>query len=280
MTSSVALKPVAPVAPRRSPRSGNRRFSLHQLLGPATILVVLGFWEICSRIGLLPEAAIPPASQVLVAFGTQLVDPQFWLAVWSTLSVALLGLLIIAAIATPLALLIGASRDIQESTWFPIEFLKPIPPVALIPLGLLLWGPTPGMKLFLVVFGSIWPLLTQLVYGYKEIDGVARDMSRSYRLGKWLTVTRVIIPSILPFGATGLRVSASIAVVIAVVAEMIGGAAGLGQDIVVAQSANAMPQMYALIFAAGLLGLLVNAAFRAAEKPLLFWHPSQRKDLP
>ncbi|GAA1883009.1 ABC transporter permease [Paeniglutamicibacter psychrophenolicus] len=280
MTSSVALKPVAPAAPRQRPSRVRRRFALHRLLGPATILAVFGLWEISSRSGLLPQAAIPPASQVLAAFGAQLVEPHFWLSVWGTLSVALLGLLIIAAIATPLALLIGASREVQESTWFPIEFLKPIPPVALIPLGLLLWGPTPGMKLFLVVFGAIWPLLTQLVYGFKEIDGVARDMARSYRLGKWLTITRVIIPSILPFGATGLRVSASIAVVIAVVAEMIGGVAGLGQDIVVAQSANAMPQMYALIFAAGLLGLLVNAAFRAAEKPLLFWHPSQRKDLP
>lgn len=280
MTSGVAIKPVAPVAPKRGTGPGPRRFALRQLLGPATVVAVLGAWEICSRTGVLPAAAIPPASQVLVVFGVQLAEPQFWLAVWSTLSVALLGLLIIAAIATPLALLIGSSRDVQESTWFPIEFLKPIPPVALIPLGLLLWGPTPGMKLFLVVFGAIWPLLTQLVYGFKEIDGVARDMARSYRLGKWLTVTRVIIPSILPFGATGLRVSASIAVVIAVVAEMIGGVAGLGQDIVVAQSANAMPRMYALILAAGLLGLLVNAVFRAAEKPLLFWHPSQRKDLP
>lgn len=280
MTSTVTLEPVAQPAGRRPPNPLTRWFSVHKVLGPATVIAVLGLWEAASRTGTLPVTVIPPASKVLTAFGVQLMEPHFWAAVWSTLSVALLGLLIITLIATPLALLIGVSRDVQESTWFPIEFLKPIPPVALIPLGLLLWGPTPGMKLFLVVFGAIWPLLTQLVYGFKEIDGVARDMARSYRLGKRLTVTRVIIPSILPFGATGLRVSASIAVIIAVVAEMIGGVAGLGQDIVVAQSANSMPEMYALIIAAGLLGLGVNALFGAVEKPLLFWHPSQRKDRP
>lgn len=278
--TTVSVKDTVKAAPTRRPNAVPQWFSLHKVLGPAAVVAVFGLWEVASRTGLLPEASIPPAMEVITAFGAQLLEPQFWQALWNTLSVALLGLLLIAVIATPLALLIGVSRVMQESTWFPIEFLKPIPPVALIPLGLLLWGPTPGMKLFLVVFGAIWPLLTQLVYGFKEIDGVARDMSRSYRLGRWLTTSRVIIPSILPFGATGLRVSASIAVIIAVVAEMIGGVAGLGQDIVVAQSANALPQMYALIFAAGLLGLFVNFIFGVAEKPLLFWHPSQRKEQP
>lgn len=280
MTTAVVLETAAKPSTMRRQAPGSRRSALHKALGPLTVVAVLGLWEVASRAGILPPASIPPATEVMAAFGSQLLELQFWQALWNTLSVAMLGLLLIAVIATPLALLIGMSRDVQESTWFPIEFLKPIPPVALIPLGLLLWGPTPGMKLFLVVFGAIWPLLTQLVYGFKEIDGVARDMSRSYRLGRWLTTTRVIIPSILPFGATGLRVSASIAVIIAVVAEMIGGVSGLGQDIVVAQSANAMPRMYALIFAAGLLGLFVNFIFAMAEKPLLFWHPSQRKEQP
>lgn len=278
--TTVSIEDMVNAAQARKPNAVPGWFSLHKVLGPVAVVAVLGLWEAVSRTGLLPAASIPPATKVMAAFGAQLLELQFWQALWNTLSVALLGLLLIAVIATPLALLIGVSRAVQESTWFPIEFLKPIPPVALIPLGLLLWGPTPGMKLFLVVFGAIWPLLTQLIYGFKEIDGVARDMSRSYRLGRWLTTTRVIIPSILPFGATGLRVSASIAVIIAVVAEMIGGVAGLGQDIVVAQSANALPRMYALIFAAGLLGLFVNFIFGAAEKPLLFWHPSQRKEQP
>ncbi|GAA3687022.1 ABC transporter permease [Arthrobacter ginkgonis] len=247
------------------------------VLGASAVAAVLLVWEALSRTGAVPSGSIPPATAVLAELGRQLGLAEFWLAVWNTMSVAMIGLLLIVLIASPLALLIGLVRPAQESTWFVMEFLKPIPPVALIPLGLLLWGPSPGMKLFLIVMGAIWPLLTQLIYGLKEVNGVSADMARSYRLGWWLTTSRLLVPSILPFALTGMRISASIALVIAVVAEMVGGAAGLGQSIVVAQSAGALAEMYALILAAGLLGLLVNAGFRGAQQPLLFWHPSIRQ---
>ena len=247
-------------------------------LGAGTVLAVLAVWELLARTGAFPPGSIPPATAVLAEFFHQLGVGGFWLAVWNTVSVAMLGLLLIVLIASPLALLIGLVRPVRESTWFVLEFLKPIPPVALIPLGLLLWGPSPGMKLFLIVMGAVWPLLTQLIYGLKEVNGISADMARSYRLGWWLTTSRLIAPSILPFALTGLRISASISVVIAVVTEMIGGAAGLGQNIVVAQSAGALSEMYALILAAGLLGLLINAGFRSAQKPLMFWHPSMRQE--
>jgi ABC-type nitrate/sulfonate/bicarbonate transport system permease component len=262
-------------APHRSLAAGRTG---RTAIGAGTVLAVLAVWELLARTGSFPPGSIPPASSVLAEFVRQLGMAEFWQAVWNTVSVAMLGLLLIVLIASPLALVIGLVRSVQESTWFLLEFLKPIPPVALIPLGLLLWGPSPGMKLFLIVMGAIWPLLTQLIYGLKEINGVSADMAHSYRLGWWLTTSRLVVPSILPFALTGMRISASIAVVIAVVTEMIGGAPGLGQNIVVAQSAGALSEMYALILAAGLLGLLINAGFRGVQKPLLFWHPSIRQE--
>lgn len=248
------------------------------MLGAGTVMAFLAVWELLARAAVFPANSIPAASLVLAEFVGLLGAPGFWAAVWDTVSVALLGLLLIVLIASPLALLIGLVRPVQESVWFVMEFLKPIPPVALIPLGLLLWGPSPGMKLFLIVLGAIWPLLTQLIYGIREINGVGADTARSYRLGWWLTTSRLVVPSTLPFALTGLRISASIAVIVAVVTEMIGGAAGLGQNVVVAQSAGALAEMYALILTAGLLGLALNAAFRGLEKPLLFWHPSIRQE--
>lgn len=282
MTTTMTTAPVAGPTARRTRAHIRKRPAATPLgrfaLGAGTVVVAFVLWEVLSRTGVLPTEAIPPASAVLTEFAAQLVLPAFWAYLWDTLSVALLGLVLIIAIATPLALMIGLVKPFAESTWFLVEFLKPIPPVALIPLGLLLWGPSPGMKLFLIILGAIWPLLTQLVYGVKEVNGVATDMARSYRLGWWLTTSRLVAPSILPFALTGLRISAAIAIIVAVVTEMIGGAAGLGQGIVVAQSAGALTEMYALILAAGLLGLGLNAAFRAAEKPLLFWHPSIREE--
>jgi ABC-type nitrate/sulfonate/bicarbonate transport system permease component len=240
-------------------------------------VAVLAAAELMIRAGVLPGSSFPPPTVVFLEFFHQLANSNFWLVLWHTVSASMLGLLIVAAIATPVALLIGLSRLVRESTWVIVEFLKPIPPVALIPLGLILWGPSPAMKLFLIVFGAVWPLLTQMVYGIREVSGVALDMSRSYRLGRWLTISRVVLPSMLPFAATGLRVSAAIAIVISVVTEMVGGVAGLGQSITVAQTANAVAEMYALILTAGLLGLGINGLFKIGERIVLFWHPSQRE---
>lgn len=259
---------------KTKPFSSARR-TMYGLIGVA---VVLGLWELASITGALPADSIPPASVVIKDFFLQLGSGAFWLALWDTLRVTLFGLGLIILIATPLALLIGLVRFVSESTWFIIEFLKPIPPVAIIPLGLLLWGPTDNLKLLLVVFGAIWPLLIQLIDAIKQIDPVGREMARSYRLGWWLTTSRLVIPTVTPFALTGLRVSAAIAVIIAIVTEMIGGAAGLGQSIVVAQSAGALGPMYALILAAGLLGLVINAFFKLIAQPILFWHPSVREE--
>lgn len=264
------------IAPARTRAARQRPAWLLPLLGPATVLAILVVWELLSRTGILPAQAFPSAYSVLSSFVRSLGDSAFWSALWATVYSSAVGLVILTVIASAVALLVTSSRFLWNSTWFLIEFLKPIPPVALIPLGLLLWGPSPMMKIILVVFGAVWPLLTQLIYGIRSIEGTALDVGRSYRLGFLRTTRHIVFPSILPYALTGMRVSAAIAIVISVVTEMIGGATGLGQRIVVAQSAGNLPEMYALILAAGLLGLAVNALFRALEGPLLFWHASQR----
>lgn len=247
-------------------------------LGTLSILVVLTGWEALSRTGLLPEATIPPASSVLTSLVALLTEATYWSAIGSTLTSAVTGLAVVIAVASPLALMVGLSPFIRDSTSTVIEFLKPIPPVAMIPLGLLLWGPSETMKVTLVAFGALWPFFTQLVYGIRQIDLVTLDMAKSYRLSRWSTVSRIIAPSVFPYAATGLRVSASIAVVIAIVTELIGGAAGIGRDIVIAQSAGNLSVMYALILTAGILGLLINAFFSFTERRLLFWRASQRQE--
>lgn len=244
--------------------------------GLGAVLAVLVLWESLSRTGILPAIAFPAASEVLARFGSLLAEPTFWSALGQTILGAGAGLLIVSIIAVPLGMAIGRIRWIDRSTLLVIEFLKPIPPVALLPLALLFWGPSLTMKVFLVVMGALWPLMVQVAYGARGLDRTQQDFARSYRLSHWRTIRHILIPTLLPFGLTGLRVSASIAVVVAVVAELIGGAPGMGQEIAMAQNAADLPTMYGYIIATGILGLAVNGMFTLAGKPLLFWHPSQR----
>lgn len=247
------------------------------VLGLGTIIVVLAVWELLSRTSVLPPIAFPPASEVFARLASLVAQGRFWTSVGLTVGGSVLGLLLVCVVAIPLGLAIGRVRWIEKSTLLVIEFLKPIPPVALLPLTLLFWGPSMTMKIFLVFMGAVWPLMVQVAYGAHAMEGPQLDVSRSYRLGFGRTLRYITLPSLLPYGLLGLRVSATIAVVVAVVAELIGGAPGMGREIAMAQNAGDLPTMYAYIMATGLLGLAVNGVFSLLNKPLLFWHPSQRK---
>lgn len=266
------------VRKRRAPGRAEYTPGTQWLLGASAVIAVIALWELLTRVGVMDPDVIPSAGAVLGAWGEAVAAPDYWADLWATLSGALAGLALAIAIGAAAAFLIGLVKSVEESTFFVIEFLKPIPPIALIPLGLLLWGPAPTMKISLVAFGALWPFLTQMLYGLRQTNGVALEMARSYRLGWYLTLVHVHLPSLAPFALTGARISASLAVIVAVVVELVGGAAGLGQTITVAQANGLLPIMYAYILTAGVLGMAINLIFRAAERSLLFWHPSQRSE--
>jgi ABC-type nitrate/sulfonate/bicarbonate transport system permease component len=164
-------------------------------------------------------------------------------------------------------------RAVTAST---VEFLRPIPSVALIPLAVLLYGTALQSTLLLVVYAAFWQVLVQVLYGVADVDPVADETARSYRLGPWARVRYVLWPTALPYVFTGVRLAAAVALVLAVTTELIIGSPGLGAEIGVAQSSNAVPTMYALIVVTGLLGVGINIAARLAERRLLAWHQSVR----
>ncbi|MFC6355985.1 ABC transporter permease [Luethyella okanaganae] len=246
-------------------------------LGVVGLAAIIAIWWIASATGALSPNAVPPPGEVAVTFGQLLTSLDFWVAVLNTVLVALIGVVTVIVIAVPLAMAIHRSLLFRESTWFPLEFLKPIPPVALIPLTILLWGPTKTVELFLVVFAALWPMLTQLVYGLREVSGTALDMARVYRLTSWQRTTRIVVPSLTPFAMTGLRISITIALVVAIVTEYIVGIPGLGAMLSTSQINGLIDRMYALIVAMGLLGIAFNGILAALNRPVLFWHASQRE---
>jgi len=204
----------------------------------------------------------------------------FWSAVGSTLHGWALGLGIAAALAIPLGIVIGSSPLLYRSLRFVIEFLRPIPSVALIPLAILVYGTGLESKVFLAAFASFWPLLVQTLYGVRDVDPVATDTARSFGFGRLARLWRITLPSALPYVATGVRISSSVALILTVTAELVIGSEGLGRSINVARSGGAVELMYALIVATGILGWLLNVVVAGAERRVLRWHPSQRAALP
>ena len=132
----------------------------------------------------------------------------------------------------------------------------------------------------MVALAAFWPMFFQTAYGVQDVDPVVRDTARSYRVGPVRQFFFVSIPGSTPFIATGLRLAASIALLLAVGTEMVVGLPGLGFEIFSAQYAGQTTRMYALVAASGVLGMLIGALFTRLERRALRWHSSQRKELP
>ena len=246
------------------------------VLGLIGIVVFLGFWELMPALGVVQAKYLPPASEVIAALATDLGLTAFWVAVGDTMLAWAIGLVIAVAAALVLGLVIGMSPFLRRFTNSTIEFLRPIPSVALIPLAVLLFGIKIESSLLLIVYACFWQVLIQVLYGVADVDNVAMQTARSYGFSYAQRVRDVVFPTMLPYLMTGIRLAASVALILAITADLLIGSPGLGKEIALAQSGGAISGMYALILATGFLGVAINGVTRVVEKRVLSWHPSVR----
>jgi ABC-type nitrate/sulfonate/bicarbonate transport system permease component len=240
------------------------------------VLLLLALWEAVVRAGLIPETSIPPATSAIGELASQVSQAAMWKAVGNTLEGWVIGLGLAVLLGVPAGILIGSSRWAYRALRVPIEFLRPIPSVALIPLAVLVYGTGLQSKVFLATFASFWPLLIQTIYGVQDVDPVATDTARAFQLGRFERLWRITVPSAVPYIATGIRIASAVALILCVTAELVIGSAGLGREINSASSGGNIDLMYAMIIATGLLGWLLNIAATMVERRVLHWHPSQR----
>lgn len=257
-----------------SPGHGRGRDRKKVILRAVAFVVFIGLWEVQAlRFG----QDIVPSPAVVAAALLQLLPQQaFWAAMWATISGLLIGLAIAAVLAVPLGLLVGGSSFLGASTRLSVDFLRTIPPVTLIPLIVLLYGPSTWMKIVLIVFGCVWPLFVQATYAIREVEPVLRDFAYASRLRKRFLWLNVLLPSSAPFLLTGFRIASTIALLLAVAAELIGNAPGIGREITLAQMSAQVPAAYAYVVVAALLGVAVNLGTAFGQRKALFWHPSVR----
>lgn len=248
-----------------------------RLLPVAGVASVLLLWELVVRVGLVNATYFPPVSTVVPALVGLVGDPALWADVGLTLQGWAVGLLIAVVVGVALGMICGLSTPVFHALRPIIEFLRPIPSVALIPLAIIAFGAGMESKVFLAAFASTWPILVQAMYGIRDLDPTQFAVMRSYRVSWSSAVFRVLVPSAVPYIATGVRISSSIALALVVSSELIIGSPGLGQAMNIARAAGAVEQLFALIIVAGCLGWALNAVMLRGERRLLRWHPSHRE---
>jgi ABC-type nitrate/sulfonate/bicarbonate transport system permease component len=200
-------------------------------------------------------------------------DPAAWTgSLLPSLARLLAGWLGAVAVGVALGTLIGLSRSARELLEPVFAFMRAIPPPALLPLFIVLLGIGDGMKVAMIGFGVIWPILLNTADGVSSVEPMHRDTGRVYHLAPADRLLRIVLPSAAPMIFTGLRVSLSIAVILMVVSEMLATVNGVGFELVQAQRTFRSIDVWATILLLGVIGYALNAALGLIERPMLRWH--------
>jgi ABC-type nitrate/sulfonate/bicarbonate transport system permease component len=219
----------------------------------------------------------PPLGDILSAFRRAWLFDRVGSDAVPSLARMGLGFALAAIVAVPLGVGLGRSRRALMATRPILDFLRAVPPPALIPLGLVLFGIGNGMKVFIIALGCVWPILLNAIDGAAGVDPVLADTSRAFAIGGRDRLLRVVLPSAAPQIFAGLRAAVPLALILMVVSEMVASTNGIGYFVLEAERTFAIPEMWAGILLLGILGYLLNGGMVLIERRVLRWHRAARR---
>jgi ABC-type nitrate/sulfonate/bicarbonate transport system permease component len=173
---------------------------------------------------------------------------------------------------TVLGVLMGRSQQLFDFANPILQVLRSLPGPALVPIFIILFGTETEMRIILIGFGTIWPVLLNTIDGVRAVDPVQIDTARSFRLPTWALIARTILPAALPKIVAGAKISLSLAIILMVVSEFVASTNGIGYEILNAQMTLLLTDLWCGILLVALLGFVLNALFGLLERRLLSWH--------
>ncbi|RZS41070.1 NitT/TauT family transport system permease protein [Herbihabitans rhizosphaerae] len=235
--------------------------------------VFFALWEIIVRADVVRAVFLPPPSTVFARLGDLLGSVEFLRDVQASLLAWLIALLIATGVAVPAGLLLGSIPGLRSATRVLVEFLRPIPSVALIPPVLIMVGAGSAAKITLAVYAAVWPILFNTMYALSEIDPLLRDTAKSFGTKGLRLATSVSLPHAAPFVFTGLRMSAAISLIVVISTEYLAGATrGVGRFILEAtEGAGRMDLVLAGTLVVGAIGYLINEGLERLGGRLFRW---------
>lgn len=251
---------------------------LNWALPVVTVGVVLLAWQFMTVGGIVSATQFPTMTDTMAALGREISTGRVWPAIGATLIGWLIGMVITIVLGVVIGTALAYNDFAQRSAAPVIEIFKAIPAIAILPLVILIAGSTLPMKVFLVCFAAFWPFLIQVIYGVRSMDPIVLDTARALGVRGVRRFLQISVPSASPYLVTGMRIASAQALILCIVAEIVGGAAGIGRNILLAENTGvvAYPTMYAYIMVAGILGVALTGGFFLLEKRVMHWHESQR----
>jgi ABC-type nitrate/sulfonate/bicarbonate transport system permease component len=237
-------------------------------------LLALGLWAVLSAGS--DTYYFPPLTEILETFADTWVFERVGSDVVPSLVRMGLGFAIALVLAIAIGLGLGLSPRARRAAAPIVEFLRAIPPPALLPFAILVIGVGNSMKVFIIAFVCLWPILLNTVDGVIGVDLTLRDTARVYGIGTRDRVWRLMLPAASPQIFAGIRTAVSLALIMMVISEMVASTNGIGYFVLQSQRSFAIPEMWSGILLLGLLGYALNGGLVMIERRLLRWHRGAR----
>jgi ABC-type nitrate/sulfonate/bicarbonate transport system permease component len=245
-----------------------------RVLGVAFVGLWLAAWEIAARAQVVrPPDFLPPVSAILATMWQLTLSFELPVHLAATLSRSVGGLLLASLVGIPVGILIGYSRRASDLLSTTIEVLRPVPPAAIIPVAILFLGIDNAMKLGVITFGCLWPIVINTIAGVRNLEPVLIDTGRTLRLSTRQFLWHIVVRGASPYIMTGVRISLAISMILAIVTEMLVGNSGMGHFLIVSERSFLFREMYAGLIAIGISGYLLNSLFvLLTERHLMRWY--------
>jgi sulfonate transport system permease protein len=248
------------------------------LKGIGGIFIFLIIWELSIFFNMVHFEYLPPPTKIFNSWLSLILQQKYWLEISHTLFAAFLGWLIASVVGILLGTTLAISKRFRQFSLTTIEILRPLPGVAFAPVGLLLFGFSLNMELTVICLPTLWPILINSLFGILNLSKKLEEVANILHLSSSEAIRKIYFPAAASSVLVGLRISLSLAIVMAVIAEMIGNPEGLGYAIVREQQAMNPRDMFAYIFTVGCIGIFINYLL---SKLAIFVLPGQflRKDI-
>jgi len=188
------------------------------------------------------------------------------------------GLAIAAVIGVPLGIALGRSPAVTAYLNPLLQFARALPVVTMAPVFIVLFKLGTQMEVATIAFGTVWPILLNTIDGAASVDPVQLETARAFKMSRRDRLAMVIVPAVLPKAFAGFRLSLSLSLILMVFAELVGSSDGIGYEMSNASNAFDMTFLWSTIVLLGILGYLLNGLLSGAERLVLAWHASNRRD--
>lgn len=253
-----------------------RWFLNRQTASGLMLVILLLVWQLFTMLKIYPAFIIPPPLSVLEKFQEVLLDGTLWAHTQVTLVAVLAGLGSGLIAALVLGYLI-AKNPLLENLLSPlIVGFQSAPVVAYAPLLVIWFGSGPTSKIVTSALIVFFPMLINTIVGIRNVSPSLRDLMRSMQATRWQTFTKLEIPAALPVLISGLKISATLAVIGAVVGEFVSATAGLGVLVTLARSQYDTPLVLVAVLTMTVIARLLYSVVGLLERRLLYWQRRAR----